>query len=182
MKVHPVVDAIRQARKVRRWTQADLAKASGVSETAISGWEAGSTSPQLAVLVRVLDVLSLRLDALPYATCADRPAIRVDPAQRFGYPNVGGVSVDAIGYMVLNEGVAVAADEYGVRRADVLVACWFLGLYGPPRRFRRLWRGWAEEVGGEMWHGSTASYDEIPDPPDEPDDPATNHKNGAPAA
>jgi hypothetical protein len=110
---------------------------------------------------------------------SDRPHVRVDPAQRFGYPNVGGVSVDAIGYMVLNEGVEVAADEYGIRREDVLVACWFLGLYGPPRRFRRLWRAWAEAAGVELWHGDPGRYTEIPDPPDEPDHPAAQPENGA---
>jgi transcriptional regulator with XRE-family HTH domain len=66
VKVHPVVDAMRRERHKRGWTQADLAKHSGVAETTIAGWESGAYSPQLALLTRVLDVLDLRLDAFPY--------------------------------------------------------------------------------------------------------------------
>lgn len=171
MRIHPVIDAIRQARREKGWSQARLAEASGVSVTAIGGWEDGTHSPQLAQLARVLDVLALRLDVLPYRAEIDRPHVRIDPAQRFGQPAVAGVSVVTIGATVLNEGVAVAAAEYGIGRADVLVACWHLGLSGS-RRWRLTWHPWAMRAHEEMWHGRRADYDLIPDPPDEPDRPA----------
>lgn len=96
----------------------------------------------------------------------DRPHVRVDPAQRFGQPAVRGISCDAIADMLIaEEDVDVVADEYGLTRADVLVACWYLGLYGTPR-WRRRWWTWASDVAGPaMWDIRTVEYDAIPDPP-----------------
>lgn len=107
------------------------------------------------------------------ARTASRPHIVIDPAQRFGQPNVGGVSVDAVVGMVWAEGADAAADEYGLRREDVLVACWYAGQYGlPGRNFTatRTWRerlgGWAESVTHTLWR---CQYDAVPDPPSQPD-------------
>ena len=95
----------------------------------------------------------------------DRPHVRTDPAQRFGQPHVKGISVDAITCMLLaGESLTTVADEYGLTRADVLVACWHQGLYGTPR-WRRMWRGWAKTAGEAMWDTRTVDYDAIPDPP-----------------
>ncbi len=62
----------------------------------------------------------------------DRPHLRVDPGVRFGDPCVRGVSVyDIAGMLTAGETVAVVADDYSLTRADVLLACWFLGRHGP---------------------------------------------------
>jgi len=96
---------------------------------------------------------------------SDRPHVRVDPAQRFGRPNVKGVPVDAIADAVwVGETVEVVADEYGLTRPDVLVACWWAGKHEP--RFRR----WSEEVAGKLWR---QEYD-VPDPPCKADEEATD--------
>lgn len=97
---------------------------------------------------------------------ADRPHVRTDPAQRFGQPAVKGISVEAIGSMVIAEqNVTTVADEYGLTRGDILVACWWLGLYGS-KSWRRLWRDWANGTAGPaMWRAATVNYDDIPDPP-----------------
>lgn len=95
----------------------------------------------------------------------DRPHVRIDPAQAFGQPAVKGVGVEHIAGMYLaGESIATVADEYGLTRADVLVACWYQGRYGSPR-WRRLWREWAETAGAAMWNTRTVDYDQIPDPP-----------------
>jgi uncharacterized protein (DUF433 family) len=95
----------------------------------------------------------------------DRPHVVVDPAQAWGQSNVKGVGVDHIAGMLLaGEDMATVADEFGLTRADVLVACWYLGMFGS-RRWRRLWRDWAERAGKAMWDVRTVDYDAIPDPP-----------------
>ncbi len=99
-----------------------------------------------------------------------RPHVVFDPAQRFGQPNVGGVSVVAVADTAWVEGVDVAADVYDLRREDVIVACWYAGLYGLPgarsRRaqpeWRRRWGDWAKTADPLLW---SSSYGEIPDPP-----------------
>lgn len=64
--------------------------------------------------------------------------------------------------LLAGEDLEVVADEYGLTRGDVLVACWYLGLYGT-RRHRRLWKAWATAAHEQMWHA--VDYDRIPDPP-----------------
>jgi uncharacterized protein (DUF433 family) len=94
-------------------------------------------------------------------TDLDRPHVRIEPAMRFGQPAFHGVSVDAIAGMVYAErGLDVVAGEYGLTRAQVIVACWYVGTYGD-RRWRRRWGAWSKSVHGELWH---CHYD-VPDPP-----------------
>ena len=96
---------------------------------------------------------------------SDRPHVRVDPAQSWGQPAVKGVSCEAIAGMLLaGEDVDTVADEYGLTRADVLVACWYLGRLGP-RRYRRLWAVWAGEAHQLMWRSDSVDYGTVPDPP-----------------
>jgi uncharacterized protein (DUF433 family) len=109
----------------------------------------------------------------------DRPRVTVDPGVRFGAPAVKGVSVEAIaGMLWAGESVDVVADEYGLTRAEVIVAAWYAGQYGLPGKRRRLaatplwrrrWGKWAESVNGDLWRASTVDYDKIPDPPDHRD-------------
>jgi uncharacterized protein (DUF433 family) len=96
---------------------------------------------------------------------AERPHVRVDPAMRFGQPIVRGAPVDILGEMVWNgDTVDEVAAEYVVDRADVLVACWYLGLHGP-KRWRKRWREWALKAHEQLWDTSTVDYRAVPDPP-----------------
>lgn len=96
----------------------------------------------------------------------DHPRVYVEPSVRFGYPHINGVSTDAIAGMVwAGESVAVVADDYGMTRAEVLVACWFEARHGPSSTYRSAWKPWAEAAGQAMWNTRTVDYDAIPDPP-----------------
>lgn len=101
-----------------------------------------------------------------YTPPGRRPMVTVDPAVCFGRPAVNGVSCEAIVGMVLaGEDLAVAAEEYGLTRVQVLVACWHQGLYGS-RRLRRRWGTWARDVAGPvLWKADPSLYAGIPDPP-----------------
>lgn len=90
----------------------------------------------------------------------ERPVVVTDPAVAYGRPQVARIGVEHIAGATWVESVDVAADEYGLTRPQVLVACWWIGLYGD-RRWRRRWKTWAQQVDGELWH----SRYEIPDPP-----------------
>jgi uncharacterized protein (DUF433 family) len=97
----------------------------------------------------------------------NRPHVRVDPAQRFGRPNVKGISCEAIGEQLLAvDDIDILTDEYDLNRGDVLVACWYLGMYGSPA-WRKRWKAWAEEAHQQMWHAGTVDYDTVPGPPGE---------------
>lgn len=61
--------AVRDLRSAREWSQADLASAAGMTQSAIARFEAGGTVPTLPVLARIaraLDAdLSVRVAARP---------------------------------------------------------------------------------------------------------------------
>lgn len=95
-----------------------------------------------------------------------RPVVTVDPAMRFGRPAVRGVSVEALAELVTSgEPVDAIADDYRLRRGDVLVACWHESRYGT-RPHRRAWAEWLVGAEPSMAHGAWAT---IPDPPPGPE-------------
>lgn len=65
MKVHSIADvaaAVRGHRLDRGLSQAALASRSGISRKWISEFESGKTTVELALVIRILDALDLRLD------------------------------------------------------------------------------------------------------------------------
>lgn len=179
MKVHPVVDAVRRARKAKGWTRRQLAARAGVHLHTMDGWEYHGAAPRLDHLTAVADALGLRLDLVPPAVLPEgRPHVRVEPLVRFGGPHIRGISCEAIAGITLVEGVASAMDDYTLRREDVLVACWYMAVHGGPRW--RFWRAWADAMVAGLWKSRRGGYARIPDPPDRPDHPAIpNSKDGA---
>lgn len=91
-----------------------------------------------------------------------RPLVVVDPVVNDGLPSVLGVRLEEIAAALLTgKTVPSVAEEFGIMRADVIVACWYLGRYSRP------WRGrlhiWAIVAGEAM--AKRADFDRIPDPP-----------------
>lgn len=170
MSVHPVVTAMRDARIARGWTARDLARKSGgaVHENTIRAWETGRSSPKVDQLAPVLAVLGMDLTAgEPALRRPDgRPHARLDPGVRFGAAHINGISCEAIAGLTSVEGVEAAMADYGLRRGDVLVACWVQGCYGG--RKWQFWQGWATDAGAQMWALKGDDYAGIPDPPDRP--------------
>jgi transcriptional regulator with XRE-family HTH domain len=59
-----VGEAIRRARRARRWTQAALAKRAGVSANYIARLERGELGPSLFVASRICAALTISIDVL----------------------------------------------------------------------------------------------------------------------
>lgn len=83
------------------------------------------------------------------------PFVSLSPAMRWGAPTINHtrLPVSAIAGMLWAEkSVAAVCDDYEITRADVLVACWYLGMYGSHenRQWRRRWHGWAQAVDGDL--------------------------------
>ena len=57
-------NTIRSLREELNWTQADLAKATGLSQSAISRLEDGSRWPRKGTLLRVCNAFKLTIDEL----------------------------------------------------------------------------------------------------------------------
>lgn len=100
----------------------------------------------------------------------ERAFVRVDPGMNFGQPHIRGVRTEAIvGVLVAGELAEVVAEDYGLTRAELLLAAWFEARHGS-RRYRQLfkaWLGrWEATLGG--WNGQ---YDpaEVPLPTEEED-------------
>lgn len=53
--------AVRELRERRRWSQAQLAKAAGMTQSAVARFEAGGTVPTLPVLERLAAALDVSL-------------------------------------------------------------------------------------------------------------------------
>ncbi|WP_405094591.1 helix-turn-helix domain-containing protein [Micromonospora sp. NBC_01412] len=61
---------VRQLRKQNGWSQTQLARAAGMTQSAVARFEAGGTVPTLAVLERLARALGMKLD-VRFAQAAD---------------------------------------------------------------------------------------------------------------
>ncbi len=64
--------AVRELRRARGWSQAELASAAGMTQSAVARFEAGGTVPTLPVLGRIAQALdadlTVRVEARPHVT------------------------------------------------------------------------------------------------------------------
>ncbi len=93
-----------------------------------------------------------------------RPYISIDPAQRFGRPviNRSGISVESVTehYWAGDDPEAIYG-EWGIGRAELLVACWHQAVYGSAV-WRKRWGSWVHDMHTLLAKGD---YEAIPDPP-----------------
>ena len=64
--------AVRELREQRSWSQAQLAEAAGMTQSAVARFEAGGTVPTLPLLERIASALDVRLSVgfMPKANAA----------------------------------------------------------------------------------------------------------------
>ena len=67
-------DLLREARKQRGWSQAQLAAAAGTSQPAIARWESGRVSPRVESLRHVLEAAGFE----PRVELEDRSSVDLD--------------------------------------------------------------------------------------------------------
>lgn len=82
MKVHPVVEAMREARKARGWSVAELARRAGTTANTVSRWETGESSPMLEHLTAVLATLGSRVVVAPAGQRVWLLAVETDTSGR----------------------------------------------------------------------------------------------------
>lgn len=111
-----------------------------------------------------------------------RGQLTITPGVASGSPCIGSTGTAAwavTGCIWAGDSVDSIAEDYGVSREDVLVACWFVATYGVDsawwtgttfRRtgavWRKRWGQWAAENSVNFWRHQ---YDAIPDPPSRED-------------
>lgn len=94
-----------------------------------------------------------------------RPVVSIDPAMRFGRPQIKGIPTEAIADMYwAGESAEVVCDEYGLTRHELLVALWHEAANG---EYRKRWKDWAS---GEAYQRLASwtkplDVDTIPLPP-----------------
>lgn len=71
-------ERLRQNRKMRGLTQAELGAMAGIAAASVSHFETGQRAPSLESLVRLADALELSTDAL-LGRSQEGSAVRVDP-------------------------------------------------------------------------------------------------------
>jgi len=54
-------EIVRRARRVRGWTQTELARAAGIPQSAVARWESGRVSPRVASLQRVFEATGVQV-------------------------------------------------------------------------------------------------------------------------
>lgn len=102
------------------------------------------------------------------AAAVESPYVSLNPAKRSGQPCINGTRIPTENWaenVWAGDEPEWLASLFSVQghvftRADVLVACWYMGEHGG-RAWQKRWREWARSVHGELWHGR---YD-VPDPP-----------------
>lgn len=95
----------------------------------------------------------------------ERPVVTHDPAMRWGRATVRGISTSALFEQVAaGASTGEVADDYGLTRHGVLLACWWEALHGRRTSLTQGWRAWAREV---EWELAAADVDPaaVPDPP-----------------
>lgn len=70
------------------------------------------------------------------------------------------ISAEAVANRAWESGIEGACYNWDLGREEVIVACWWAGLFGPSR-LRNLYRAWAEIAGAHLWYGCI----QVPDPP-----------------
>ena len=86
-----------------------------------------------------------------------------DPGiQMPGPPTIEGhrLGAEFIADIVFAHGFKDAQDDYELTREELLLACWWAGLWGP-RKWKTRWGEWAKAVNAHLWYGCI----NIPDPP-----------------
>lgn len=93
-----------------------------------------------------------------------RPVIHIDPGIRGGRPAIAGVSCEAYAERVhAGESLDEVADDYGVTREQVLLACWWIATMERQPRWAKAWENWGGQAHLSLWRGM---YDGIEGPPD----------------
>ena len=59
-----ISERIKEMRKARRWTQAELARKLGLTRNAVNSWEQGLSTPSPACLVELAKLFSVSTDYL----------------------------------------------------------------------------------------------------------------------
>ncbi len=94
-----------------------------------------------------------------------QPRVEISPGIRFGRPAIKGISTEAIAGMVwAGENIGTVADDYGISRHEVLLACWHEGMYGS-RAYRQRWKAWAEDIQPRLGGWKPFDPDTEPGPP-----------------
>ena len=98
----------------------------------------------------------------------DRPMIVLDPGVNGGDPALyrSRVRVENIlERLDAGDDPEDVAEDHGLTRGDVLVACWFDARYGVDDHPRKEWLGWWEQWEPSLWQAKTAQdYESIPFP------------------
>ena len=81
-----------------------------------------------------------------------------------GPPTIEGhrISAEFMAGRVHAFGIHDQLDNYYVNREELLVCCWWAGVYGP-KRLKLIFKEWADNAGEHLWYGCV----QIPDPPRE---------------
>lgn len=126
---------------------------------AIIGAPLGDQRAWLAALDQALAAVGEPVGTPPAALSE----VTVCPRRHAGHPAVKGVETAVLaGRVAMGESSAETAADFGLDRADVLVACWYVAWYGPDRALARAWKGWLDLHWEALRFGR---YDDVKDPP-----------------
>lgn len=88
-----------------------------------------------------------------------RPVVTVQPGVNFGHPMVGGSPVETVaGRVWAGDSVDDTAEDFGLTRERVLLACWYYARWGESDR----WNEWADSA-----EDALAARRDFRDPPKE---------------
>ena len=59
-------ERLKEARKAKRYSQAEVSRMLGVTQQAVGKWETGRSTPDPQTVARLAEILDTTADALPY--------------------------------------------------------------------------------------------------------------------
>ena len=105
------------------------------------------------------------MNKLSRAKIGKYPHVAFAPYMRFGSPTINNTqtAVETIikRWWCATETLELMLEDFSITRGDLLVACWYMGIYGTGV-WKRRWGQWAKDNSADLWH---SRFDTIELPP-----------------
>ena len=113
-----IADRLKEAREAKGLSQAQLAELVPTSRAAVGQWEIGHTSPSVATLAAVADILGVEASWLAYNVDPGAPVVRYREMDRDGIHEIKEVSFDGKGEIVEVNAWAMPEDYLNEIKSD----------------------------------------------------------------
>ena len=113
-------DRLKQARKFKHYSQAELSRLLGVTQQAVGKWETGRSTPDPKTVARLAELLDTTADALlGLRQTVEEPNLSVEAVGRDAFAAYEGCLIPVVGTVRAGYGALAFEEDYGKEYASV---------------------------------------------------------------